>query len=135
MCFLPPNTSHENSHRHTMACILRAQAINRLLYRAKQRGFLELDIIIGEWAERHLPTHGDAFLTSFSDVLDEENPDLFKWLTGQEFPPPRVANNAAFVSLNEHVMSFLNSKSDGATRAARGREWVRGWNDAGSGNQ
>jgi hypothetical protein len=58
-----------------------------------------------------------------------------KWLTGQEYPPPRVANNEAFVSLNAHVMAFLNSKSDGATRAARGKEWLRGWHDGGSGNQ
>ena len=72
-------------------------------------------------------------MAKFSDVLDEENPELFKWLTGQEYPPPRVADNEAFASLNSHVMAFLNSKSDEATRAARGKEWVRGWNDGSQG--
>ena len=111
------------------------QAIKRLLYRAKQRGFLELDIMVGEWAERTLPAQGDGFLSSFSQVLDEENPELFKWLTGQELPPPRMAANVAFTSLQVHVLKFLNDKSDSATRAARGREWVRGWNDSSGGNQ
>ena len=29
-------------------------------------------------------------------VLDQENPDLFKWVTGQEEPPPAMAANPAF---------------------------------------
>ena len=36
----------------------------------------------GEWAEHNLPTMSDDLLVLFSKVLDEENPDLFKWLTG-----------------------------------------------------
>ena len=58
-----------------------------MLYRARQRGFLELDIIVGEWATRNLTSKSDEFLRSFAEVLDEENPNLFKWLTGQEHLP------------------------------------------------
>lgn len=106
-----------------------------MLYRARQRGFLELDIIVGEWATRNLTSKSDEFLRSFAEVLDEENPNLFKWLTGQEHPPPRISDNEAFLSLQAHVMRFLSEKSVEMTRAARGREWIRGWNDAGIGNQ
>ena len=46
-----------------------------------------------------------------------------------------IVVDVAFTSLQSHVLKFLNDKSDSATRAARGREWVRGWNDSSGGNQ
>lgn len=44
----------------------------------------------GDWAERNLPEMTDAELNGFAVVLDLENPDLFKWLTGQLPPPPEM---------------------------------------------
>lgn len=32
----------------------------------------------------------DEELRGFAVVLDQENPDLFKWLTGQLQPPPEM---------------------------------------------
>ena len=112
--------------------------INRALYRAKQRGFLELDIMVGEWASREMrdpATTSEAFLDAFDDVLDVENPDLFKWLTGQAEAPLEVRENEAYASLARHCKKFLDEKSDEASRAAHGREWIRGWNDGAAGNQ
>lgn len=34
---------------------------------------------------------------AFAEVLQEENPDLFKWLTGQEPPSEAMRDNAAFM--------------------------------------
>lgn len=34
---------------------------------------------------------------AFAEVLQEENPDLFKWLTGQEPPSAAMRGNAAFM--------------------------------------
>ncbi|EEH59390.1 uncharacterized protein MICPUCDRAFT_70267 [Micromonas pusilla CCMP1545] len=102
---------------------------NRLLYRAKQRGFLELDILVGKWAQRHLINRSEEFMASFSEVLDEENPELFKWLTGQEYPPSRLANNLAFISLQVHVITIMNQKSHRGARAEAGHSWLRGWSD------
>jgi len=112
--------------------------INRALYRAKQRGFLELDIMVGEWASREMrdpATTSEAFLDAFDDVLDVENPDLFKWLTGQAEAPREVRENEAYASLARHCKKFLDEKSDEASRAAHGKEWIRGWNDGAAGNQ
>lgn len=71
--------------------------VNRLLYRSKQRGFLEMDLLVGLWAERHLPRMDVGQLAAMEAVLDQENPDLFKWLTGQEEPPESMLANPAFV--------------------------------------
>ena len=75
----------------------RRAAVNRLLYRAKQRGFLELDLLVGLWAERNVPRMSVSELTAFEEVLDIENPDLFKWLTGQEPAPEALRDNASFM--------------------------------------
>lgn len=70
--------------------------VNRLLYRAKQRGFLEMDLLVGMWAEKNVPKMDAAQLKAMEEVLDQENPDLFKWLTGQESASEAMQANAAF---------------------------------------
>ena len=42
-----------------------------MLYRSRQRGFLELDLLVGLWAERALPGMTAAQLREFGAVLDE----------------------------------------------------------------
>merc|ERR1719517_259731 len=63
----------------------------RLLYRSKQRGWLEMDIMLGNWAADKLAKLGEAELAQFEEVLDMENPDLYKWLTGQTPVPDEVS--------------------------------------------
>jgi succinate dehydrogenase flavin-adding protein (antitoxin of CptAB toxin-antitoxin module) len=104
--------------------------INKLLYRSRQRGFLELDLLVGLWAEQEVPKMDTHMLQQFTVVLDQvnsshkhpaasrketrpllpkgapltdmhatllqENPDLFKWLTGQQEPPGEMQGNQAF---------------------------------------
>lgn len=45
--------------------------INKLLYRSKQRGFLELDLLMGLWAESNIPKMSLEELRHMSQVLDE----------------------------------------------------------------
>eukprot|EP00742_Colponemidia_sp_Colp-10_P005254 GILJ01005612.1.p1 GENE.GILJ01005612.1~~GILJ01005612.1.p1 ORF type:complete len:140 (-),score=19.92 GILJ01005612.1:249-641(-) len=67
------------------------EAVRRqLMYRSRQRGWLELDIIIGEWAQKNLNTLDRDQLLEYQKVLEMENPDLFKWLAGQEPIPPEA---------------------------------------------
>lgn len=104
--------------------------VNKLLYRSKQRGFLELDLLVGLWAEREIPAMSVPMLGHMSVLLDEENPDLFKWLTGQLPAPERLLSNPAFVALHQHVTRQMADSAPEATRAKPGANWVRGWDDS-----
>ncbi|CAA3014759.1 succinate dehydrogenase assembly factor 2, mitochondrial-like [Olea europaea var. sylvestris] len=102
---------------------------NRLLYRSKQRGYLELDLILGKWVENHIHSLNEDGIKSLVHVLDLENPDLWKWLTCQEQPPDAVKINPVFLAVRDKVMNNLNNHASPETRATPGQPWVRGWDD------
>ncbi|KAG4173117.1 hypothetical protein ERO13_A11G038833v2 [Gossypium hirsutum] len=61
-------------------------------------------------------------------VLDLENPDLWRWLPGQERPPEAVSGNPVFSAGQGKVLKNLNHSAP-ETRATPGQPCVRGWDD------
>jgi antitoxin CptB len=59
----------------------------RLLYQARRRGTREADRLIGAFAERHLPTFGEAELDRFEALIAAPDGDLMDWLSGRRAPP------------------------------------------------
>ncbi|PHT70484.1 Succinate dehydrogenase assembly factor 2, mitochondrial [Capsicum annuum] len=59
---------------------------NNFIYRTKQRGYLELGLVLGKWVEEHIQFMDENGIKSLVHVLDLENLDLWEWLTGQDNP-------------------------------------------------
>ena len=55
-----------------------------------------MDLLVGMWAERNVPRMDAAKLQAMEQVLEQENPDLFKWLTGQTTASEAMQANPAF---------------------------------------
>ncbi len=61
--------------------------IKRLKMRSMRRGIKEMDIILDAFATQNLDAMSDDDLTLYDALLDENDQDLYQWVTGQ-IPAP-----------------------------------------------
>jgi antitoxin CptB len=61
--------------------------LNKLRFRAWRRGFREADLILGPFADAHVQTMTEEELSAFEKLLEENDHDLYAWLTGKAEPP------------------------------------------------
>jgi len=59
----------------------------RLLYQSAHRGTKESDLLLGAFAAAHLDAFTPAQLDSYETMLNENDGDLFDWVTGRAAPP------------------------------------------------
>ncbi|MBB3773014.1 MULTISPECIES: FAD assembly factor SdhE [Ancylobacter] len=59
----------------------------RILFRAWHRGTREMDLLMGRFADAHLPTLSEPDVADFELLIEVEDPDLFGWL-GSGTPEP-----------------------------------------------
>jgi antitoxin CptB len=59
----------------------------RILFRAWRRGAREMDLIMGPFADAHLPTMNEDELAEFERLLDIPDPQALAWIIGDEDPP------------------------------------------------
>lgn len=60
----------------------------RLLYQSGHRGTKESDLLLGAFAAAHLGAFTPAQLDAYEAMLNENDGDLFDWVTGRAAPPP-----------------------------------------------
>jgi succinate dehydrogenase assembly factor 2 len=53
----------------------------RLLYRSKQRGWLEVDLLLGTWAYTHVPTLSESELDEYETFVNMETIDIYNIIT------------------------------------------------------
>ena len=82
--------------------------LKRLKMRSIRRGIKEMDLILTDFADRHLPGLSDAELTTYEAFLAENDHDIYNWITTQAEPP------AAFAEL----VTTLRADAHGLTRPA-----------------
>ncbi|MDE2135366.1 MAG: succinate dehydrogenase assembly factor 2 [Alphaproteobacteria bacterium] len=70
----------------------------RLLFRARRRGFKEVDLIFGTFAARELADLDEAGLDQLEALLDAPDQEVFSWLKG-EAPVPAAYDTSVFAKL------------------------------------
>lgn len=78
--------------------------MRRLVYRASYTGMKETDLLLGQFAKRHLPALARPQLEEFEALLDAGDPSIFAWVRGDE-PVPQAFDNAVFALIKEFEVS------------------------------
>ena len=55
----------------------------KLKFRAWRRGFREMDLLMGSFADKHLDAYGEAELDQFEVLLNQPDWEVYAWLVGQ----------------------------------------------------
>jgi antitoxin CptB len=64
----------------------------RLLFRAQRRGFKEVDLIFGAYAQAQLMRMDEVSLDQFEALLAAPDQDVYAWLRGAAPVPPDYDN-------------------------------------------
>ena len=70
-------------------CALSARQVRvkRLIYRSSYTGMKETDLLLGQFAARHLSELSDEQLDKFEALLDAGDPRILAWVQGDEEVP------------------------------------------------
>lgn len=73
----------------------------RLIFRSDHRGTKEMDLLLGSFAKKYVPAMSEAELIQFDEILKENDPNLYNWMTGKEIEPENV-KSPLFDRLKQH---------------------------------
>ena len=83
--------------------------LKRVHMRSWRRGMKEMDLILGKFADKELAQKASAWLDEYEGMLDENDQDLYKWVSGAEPTPPEyqalIGEIAAFHGIQRESSS------------------------------
>lgn len=62
----------------------------RVIYRSKQRGWLEVDLLLGSWASNNVMELTPEELAQYEDILNQETIDIFNYISGKDEIPEHL---------------------------------------------
>lgn len=68
----------------------REARVKRLKMRSMRRGIREMDLILSAFADRRLSRMDDGDLALYDALLEENDHDLYQWVTGQAPAPEHL---------------------------------------------
>ncbi len=72
--------------------------LKRLKMRSSRRGIKEMDLILGAFAVEGLAKLNDADLDLYDAMLEENDHDLYQWVTGQAPAPDQFSGLIAMIA-------------------------------------
>lgn len=73
----------------------------RLLYQSWYRGCKETDKVLGSFARQYIHQFGVKELGEFEAILNEQDWDIWNWITGKEPVPEDLRGNSVMQKLME----------------------------------
>lgn len=56
----------------------------QLLFRSWHRGTRELDLLLGSFADKYLPSFTSSELDEYEQIIEQSDPDLYDWIVNGE---------------------------------------------------
>lgn len=77
----------------------------RIIYRSKQRGWLEVDLLLGTWAMENADKLTTQEMDEYEILLEEETIDIFNYVSGKDALPPHLAGLGIVKKLQQYAFS------------------------------
>lgn len=79
--------------------------IKKLSYQSWHRGTRELDLILGEFSDKHLSTFSEKEVDEYALILKENDLDLWQWISGKV-----ALSNDSTASILQKICKFYSTK-------------------------
>lgn len=74
----------------------------RLIFRSEHRGTKEMDLLLGSFARAYVPDFNETELAEYEELLKNNDPDLYNWITEKEQAPAEVLAFSMFSKILGH---------------------------------
>ena len=84
-----------------------------MIYRSKQRGWLEADLLMGSWAQENVPHLSVKELDEYEEILNVETIDVYNYISGKDELPSHLKNLSVMKKLQEYAMTRNMASPEG----------------------